>query len=305
MELGDLEIFVHVADRGSFSAAAEHLGMPKSTVGRRIQRLEAVLGVELVRRSGRRWTLTQDGEQLAERGRGPIHELAALRETLHDSASDPAGLVRMTVPVELGGSPRLARILRAYREAFPRVRIELQTDDRFVDLIGDGFDLALRAYIEGPPPRDDLIARRLLPIDAVLLASRDYLARRGEPGAPSELQGHELVAPSPSSAFGSSWPFSSMSSGEPTAEAGFQASEFRALHSAIVAGMGIGALPLFLAADDLAEGTLVQVLPASHFEMGAIWAVWPRTRHLSPRVRTLVDFLAGRLGDGAATVVPV
>jgi DNA-binding transcriptional LysR family regulator len=298
MKLDDLEAFARVAERGSFTKAAKAMGMPKSTLSRRIQRLEEALGLTLIQRAGRTWALTEDGTLLASRSHGPLRELADVRHALADARDSPQGTLRVAIPIEFAGSASIAALLRDYRRAYPDVVVELQVDARLVDLVEEGVDLALRGHTGQLAPRAGLIARHLGAMEGGLVASPAYLDQRGRPKSPAELKGHDLIAPS-LPLFGPAWPFSKSKGGgvalgfEP--RPGFRSNEFRSLLAAAAAGCGVGGVPLFIAQDELEAGRVERVLPSYTFGMGSLSAVWPRSRNLSPRIRTFVDFLVDRL----------
>jgi DNA-binding transcriptional LysR family regulator len=291
--LDDMELFVLAAERGSFQEAAKALGLPKSTVSRRVQRLEARLGLPLLRRAGRAWSLTPDGRLLVERSRGPLHELAAVRDATLDAAELPKGTLRLAIPIELSGTSLIGSLVTGYCRHYPDVDLELLVDDRLADLVAEDVDLALRGHRGQLPDRAGLVARQLATIDAGLFASPTYLNERGTPAQTSELAGHDLLAPG-LAVFGGTWPFVPEALGSPLdfePRLRLRSNEFRSLLAAAIGGLGVAPCPLFLAREAVVDGGLVRVLPTTTFSAGSISAVWPRSRNLSPRVRSMVDFL--------------
>ncbi len=303
VKLDDLEAYVHVAERGSFTAAAKAMGVPKSTLSRRVQRLEASLGLTLIQRAGRAWALTDDGKLLLARGQEPLRALADLRAAMADAEGAPQGSLRVSIPVEFAGSEVMARLLRDHRRAWPRVLVELRVDERLVDLVDEGVDLAIRGHRGRLAPRAGVIARRLGVLPAGLFAAPEYLDKRGRPQTLAQLEGHALLVPS-EAVFGPAWPFSAERALGFEARPALRSNEFRSLLAAATAGCGVGAVPLFIAQEALRAGRVERVLPGYSIETGALSAVWPRARNLSPRIRTFVDHLVEHLVPALAVHAP-
>ena len=298
----DLEVFVRVAERGSFSVAAKALGIPKSTASRTVQRLEATLGLTLLRRAGRIWSLTQDGQMLVERSRAPLRELAAVRDAVLEAGETPKGTLRLAIPIEFAGARAVATLLADYTNRFPNVDMELLVDDRLADLVEEGVDIALRGHTGQLASRAGVIARHLATIDAGLFASTSYVDARGLPQEVADLEGHDLLAPG-LAVFGASWPFTEQALGSPlgfSPRAKLRSNEFRSLLAAAAAGLGVTPCPLFLANEDLEAGRIVRVLPEVVLRAGSVSALWPHSRNLSPRIRSMVDFLVERFASALA-----
>ncbi len=193
MGLEDIGTFVEVAERGSLSAAARELGVPKSTVSRRIARLERELGQELIRRSSRAFRLTEAGDALYRRSAPAIRDLAEATRAVSDAGSEPRGDLRVTAPIDLGTATRFVEFLIAFHDARPQVRLSIDLTDRYVDLAAEGYDLAFRVHSHALEDRATLKMRRIGPFTVGLYASPRYLDRAGRPAHPSELVDHATV----------------------------------------------------------------------------------------------------------------
>jgi DNA-binding transcriptional LysR family regulator len=248
-----------LATAGSFTAAAQRLGLSKAAMSQRVAELERAAGVPLVRRTTRSVRLTEAGEQLVESTRGAFAQIAQGFAGVRDLASAPRGVVRVTAPVALGRQhivPHLPEFLRAH----PEVRVELELSDRLVPLAQEGFDLALR-HTAAPP--DTHVAWPLCETRSVLVATRGYLRRLGTPSAPAELGAHDCLhylrpGETPT------WSFEPAGGGTPVAvpvRGSFSANNSEALREAACAGLGIALLPDFSAQAALRARRLVVVLP--------------------------------------------
>jgi DNA-binding transcriptional LysR family regulator len=288
MDLNDILVFTKVVETRSFTGAAEQLGLPKSTVSRRLAQLEERLGVRLVQRTTRKLALTDIGQAYYERCSRIVADVAAAEQLVTDMQATPRGRVRITAPVDIS-TRYLGRICAAFVATNPDVTVELEASDRIVDLIEEGFDVALRF---GALPESTLIARRLCRIDSLLVATPAYLARRGTPAAIEELDDHERVLFTPSPRV-QSW---TLVQGEATYEFGrparFASNNIGAVHEAVLAGAGISVMTEFMVADDLAEGRLVPVLPAWRNRSVDAHAVYPARQNLPPRLTLFLDHLA-------------
>jgi len=285
-EPGDALIFTRVVEDGSFTAAAAALELPKSTVSRRVSRLEGALGLQLLRRTTRRLDLTDAGRAFFTQA---IQAAEALVEAEHAATavlSEPRGRLRLTAPVELGRAT-FGMILE-FGRAYPEVQLDLDLTNSYVDLIERGYDAALRG---GQPPTGVLDGRQLTTDAAILVASPDYLASHGAPGRIGELERHELVLFPRWVQDGSIEFHTRRGSVRAPVRGRLTVNNLEAVRAAALAGHGLGLLLERLCADDLASGALVRVLPDHHLPLGGLWVVYPRTRFLSARVRALADFL--------------
>lgn len=293
MKLPDLEawaIFAAVADARSFSGAADAVGISKATVSKAVSRLEARLGVSLFHRTSRRLALTDAGAGLAEHARGIVAQALAAEESAREGASIAAGRIRMAAPMSFGLA-HVAPLVAGFLAAHPAVEIELHLSDARVDIVSEGFDVALRI---GDLPDSSLRARRLCQIEAYLVAAPAYLAAAGTPTHPSHLSDHRLLGYTNVTG---PWRFRGRDGGEVAVRAAgpLSSNSGDALLPALVQGLGIARLPGFIVDADLARGTLVTILDD--------WAPGPVNLHLltppgalrPARVEALIAWLADGL----------
>lgn len=281
-------MFVALAESGSLTATAARLGVPKSTVSRSLRRLEEQMGVALVRRMARGHVLTEAGQDLALTAGPHIAALRDLSMAMGVSQSEPYGTLRVTAPVDLGHA-LLGPLLPAFTEKYPRVRVEVDLSLRLVDLVGEGYDVALRV-VAGALPASSLIAKKLTTLSMQLYASPDYLARRGTPRAVRELGQHEIVgfmnrAAEPMVLEGRAGHFSIPVQGR------ISGNEFFFHREVLVAGGGIGALPAFVARPSVESGQLVGILPSHRMRGATIYFVHPPTRPTPKKTEAFRDFL--------------
>ncbi len=288
----DMIAFIRVVESRSFTAAAERLSLSKSVVSRRLTELENRLGTRLLNRTTRSLSLTPAGQTYFERARAILADVEEAEQAVAELGRDPRGLLRVNAPMSFGIlhlAPAVADFMRRY----PNVELDLELTDRFVDLVEEGWDIAVRI---GRLQDSSLIARRLAPSRLVTVASPDYLARMGTPERPEDLTRHEcLLYTTPSNP--SVWPF--RIDGEVRSvrvQGRMRVNNGDAILEAVRAGLGLAVLPTFMIHGDLRSGRLVTVLEAFEATDFAIHAVWPHHRHLSPKVRAFVDFLAERFG---------
>lgn len=286
--LNDIAAFVASVDTGSFTAAARQLGLTRSAVGKSIVRLESRLQVRLLNRTTRSLSLTDDGRVLYERCVGILQDLDEVEDALAFRRSTPSGRLRMSLPVALGRLHVVQHIERCLRD-WPSLAIDATFSDRLVDLIDEGFDLAIRI---GPPKEDSgLLTRTVAYQQMITCASPDYLNEHPAPQTPEDLAGHACLH------FVSggrllAWNFRVNGQPVPVIHAGrLQMDSAEALHQATAAGLGIATLPSYVVNDDLRSGKLVQLL-AEHAEAAEpIRVIYPSKRHLSPKIRLFIDRL--------------
>ena len=290
----DLRTFVAVVENQSFARAANRLGIVKSAVSRRVRDLEERLGVRLINRTTRQVGLTAAGALLYERCLELLSALEQAEEAVSAAAASLTGAIRVSAPMSFGihcVAPAVADFL----DRNAAVSIELFLDDRIVDIVGEGFDLALRI---ANLPDSTLIARRIGPVSHALCASPAYLARHGTPASPDDLRHHRGIAYSnvKPTAY---WRLRDPVSGrdiDVQVQCPLQCNNGDAIREAAIAGFGIAALPTFIVHDAVKRGEL-HVLLADHRRMPVpLHAVLPPGRHIPRRVRALVDFLVQRFG---------
>jgi len=280
ISLDDLACFAAIADSGSFSVAAARLGLPKSSLSRRIERLERALGERLLHRTTRRVSLSTAGADLLERTGPTLRALHLAVTDLPEPGGAPAGELRVTAPNDYGNRV-LAGLLPEFNRRYPAIRLDLHLTNRTVDLIGEGFDLAVRVVI-GTPADSGMVVRKLAQTDLCVYAAPGYLAHRGTPRSLDEASGHDWILFK-----------SARNRREPHPPGRILAlvDDFQFVHTATRAGAGLGRMPSFLAASDVREGRLVRVLPRESWSEGRFCLVYPKTRQASRKVAALRDFL--------------
>lgn len=288
----DLEIFVEVVEQGSFTQAAENLGVSKSFVSKQISSLEDHLGVRLLNRTTRKIAVTDAGSAFFERARQILDDIDEAERSVMQLNTAPRGVLRISAPMTFG-LQYIAPLANQFMSANPELTIDLEFNDRQVDVLDEGFDLVIRI---GQLADSSFVARRLAPMRSLVVASPDYLARRGTPTHPQDLGAHECMQytyqTSPST-----WRFEGQT-GEVVhvAVAGrLRANNGVAILDASRRGLGISVLPDFIAHDDIVSGNLVEILHQWSPGLRAIWALYPHNRHLSAKVRLFIDFLAEEL----------
>lgn len=300
MNLNDLASFVRVVELGTISAAAAAEGVPKSTISRRIARLEDELGVELLRRSARAFALTEDGQLLHARSTAALQELTDIEQQLTEAGEVPRGRLVVSGPRDIAGSDTIAKLFAEYRASFPAVDVEIRLESRYVDLIGEGVDVALRAHGSEIPGGTGLMSRLIGKSQGKLYASPQYLAQRGKPRSITDLAKHEFVLHR--LMIGRPISLRSSNGDERSIDAGtiaFCVDDFGLLRRMVEVGGGIGLLAELAVGTSLRAGTLLPVLPSWSIQLGRLSLVWPASRHLSPRVRSFVDLATQRLANMA------
>ncbi len=280
-----LDAFARVARLGSFTAAARELRVSTTAVSRRVADLENHLGVKLLERNTRRLSLTELGGSMLERCERILEDLAELEGLARRDQGQVRGTLRVTTGVDFGRD-HLAPVIAGFQQTNPEVRIDLHLADHFVDLVGEGFDVAVRM---GPLRDSALLARRLSASRLVAVASPAYLAAADAPQHPDELRGHACILDTNGAA---RWTFQSATGRSVfTPEPRFAVNSPGVTRDRLLAGEGISVAPHFAVAADLRAGRLVGVLPGYTMDEIPLHAVFPPGRRLSTRVRAFVDFL--------------
>jgi DNA-binding transcriptional LysR family regulator len=287
MDLEDLETFVEVADAGGVSAAARRLGVSKSIVSRRLARLEGELGIQLLARTTRGAALTEAGVTFRDHAARACAEIDVARETILP-AGDLRGRLRIAAPLSFGPT-HLAPVLAQLARRHPRLHVQCSYSDRFVDIVGEGFDCAIRV---GYLSDSNLIARRIGPVRGKLVASPEYVSEHGALETPDQLLAHECLMQGTEA-----WSFMD---GDKTItvhpQGRFKADNGLALASAAVAGLGIAALPDFLIEKELASGALVALMNRYPLTEIGIFIVRPPGHHPARKVRVLTELLIEHFG---------
>jgi DNA-binding transcriptional LysR family regulator len=284
MSLDEIGLFAAVAREGTFAAAARQLGVPKSTLSRAITRLEARTGVPLLYRAARSFTLTEAGRRFFAAVEPHVTGLGEAARSLRDGADEPEGTLRISAPLASGDL--IGEALVHFRARYPRVGLDVEVSSRKVELVREGFDVALRGT---PSLRGDGLTARRLTIGLLgLYAAPTHLARRGVPLGIDDVATHPLLAHAPSLRAAPLRPLSLQAA---FSAASVAVDEFGLLRSMLRAGAGIGMLPAAHAALDLEAGRLVRVLPEWSHLIGALYLVFPTARRLPRKVAVFRDFM--------------
>ena len=292
--LTSMAVFVKAAELGSFTAAGVALGLSSQMVGKHVSGLEERLGAALLHRSTRRQSLTAIGQVFYERCRVVLAEVAAAEATAHALSTTPRGRLRISAPVTFG-SIALAPLVSGYLRRHPQVEIMLDLTDRYVDVVGEGYDAVIRL---GALKDSELVARALVPYQLIACAAPAYLAARGSPRVPADLESHDCLGFvfASGQAWGE-WRF--VKDGqvhEVRVRSRFQVNDARVLREAALAGHGIVLQADLILADDLAAGRLVQVLPDYEAPTRPLHVVFAAGRPLTQTLRGFVDCVVAQFG---------
>jgi len=292
--LNDIFVFMAVVDADSFIAGGRALGLTRSAAGKAVSRLEDRLGVRLLNRTTRALSLTEEGRAFYDHGLQIMAAVDNAEASVADGAGTPKGVLRLTLPDAFGRLVILP-LLSRYLNAWPDLQIEVNFTDRLIDLVEEGFDLALR--IGGVSVDSGLISRVVATYKAVLCAAPAYLAERGEPTSIDDLSRHQCLIFS-SRTQRQSWRFLDNDGTWVKAEgrSRLRMDSGEAIRDAALGGLGITLLPEFLVGADLAAGRLRQVLPDVDRGDVKIMAIYPTRRLLEPRVRRFIDLLVQEFG---------
>jgi DNA-binding transcriptional LysR family regulator len=289
LDLNEILVFTRVVQMGSFTGAALALGMPKSSVSRKINELEDRVGSRLLQRTTRKLGLTSAGKLYFERCQRIVSDIEEAERALGSMQAAPCGLLRVSAPLSFG---ILGPLVATFLRRFPETQIDMVCTDRRVDLVEEGFDLAIRV---GALEDSSLVARNLGTLRRVLVASPTYLRKQGTPRAPEELPEHACITFTGGTA-PRSWTLQGEGrTVEINVAARLSINDFDLLAEAVRAGVGIAAMPAFLCAADLRAGRLRQVLPDWSWVEAPLQAVYPTARHLSPKVSAFIELLRERL----------
>jgi DNA-binding transcriptional LysR family regulator len=280
MDLNLLELFVTVARTASFSEAGRKLGLPRSSVSRNVGELEGALGVQLFNRTTRKVALSTAGASLYERIAPQLVELHKSLDSLPEQDEQPSGELRLTAPTDLGVTV-LPEILAGFSQRYPAICVDVRLAQRVVDLVGEGFDLALRVSA-GRLADSSLVARRLAEVEFELFGSPTYVARRGSVRSLEDSATHDWISfrgPPPP-------PFP-----KPALRARASSDDLLWVHQAVRAGLGIALLPNFLARADVAAGRLLRLLPRHPVRRGILHLVHPAGAKVPRKVSAFRDYL--------------
>lgn len=289
----EIKVFTTVAECGSFVAASDALNLSKAAVSRYVSDLERRLGARLMHRTTRKLSLTPEGEIFLARCRVILESIEESEEEISSRGLKASGTLRVTAPVSFG-IRHLAPLWSDFLKAYSDVKVDLELSDRIVNLVEEGFDLAIRI---GQLNDSTLVCRQLASTRLVLCASPGYLKRHDIPNHPAELSAHETFSYSLLST-GHTWRFDG-----PEGRVDVRVSPRMTSNNGdtgvevCVRGGGIHLWPSFLVEEQLRKGELVEVLPAFKASTFGVYAVYPSKKHVSPKVRALVDFLMHKLSN--------
>ncbi len=283
---GAIPVFVAVVENDGFSAASRALGISKSAVSKRINQLENHLGVRLLHRTTRKLSLTEAGERYFEHAAQALTAAGQAEDAVTELQGEPQGKLKISSPMSFGRL-HVAPLIPIFMKRYPKILIDLVMDDRNIDLVAEGFDLAIRS---GDMPASTLIARKLAPLRQVLCASPDYIDRYGMPVIPSELSERNCILFS-YSGDANEWTLIKDGKSEAVLVSGsYRVNNSEAILVALREGIGIGRLPTFVAGPDLREGNLVRILESYHIPDHTFYAVFPERQYLPAKVRAFLDF---------------
>ena len=293
-DLNDLQFFAMVVEHGGFAAAERALGVPKSRLSRRIAQLESDLGVRLLQRSTRKFAVTDVGQSVYRHAQTMLAEAQAAREAVDRVSAAPRGIIKVSCPVALA-QELLAPLLPGFMKQHPQVRIQLHVSNRRVDVIQEGFDVALRVRSQLTDD-GEMVARSFGQLRELLVASPRYLDRVGRPRQPSDLAGQTTLSMSEDDAR-QRWTLHGPEGQVQRVELtpALMAQDFPLLLAAARDGLGVVLLPELSCAEAIRKGELEVVLPEWNLPQGICHAIYPSRRGLLPAVRAFIDFLADAL----------
>lgn len=278
----DIRTFVAVVQARGFAQAGKRLGIAKSAISRRVNDLEDRLGVRLLNRTTRQLSPTPAGAELYQRGLRLLTDFQETEDAVSSGSNEPTGKLRVSAPVSFG-SHCLGRIIPEFMSRFPRLQVELELEDRLIDLVASGLDVAVRI---SRLKDSSLIARKIVTIRHVICGSPDYFRRRGRPKLPEDLHEHTTLRYSYVDDY---WEFTKNEPLSPPSK--FRCNNGDTLREAAIAGGGLAYLPTFIVHEAVADGRLEVCLPGFEKDPIALYAVYPTTRHLSAKIRVFIDFL--------------
>lgn len=283
-----MRTFVSVVNEGAFTRAAERLGHSPQLVSKYVSQLEQRLGSRLLNRTTRRVSLTEAGRVYYQRAQQVLAEIDEMESQLGDLQHSPRGQLRISAPVSFA-SRHMAGLLGDFRQAYPQVQIDLNLNDRRVDIVEEGFDIALRI---GQLQDSSLIARKMAPINLAWVASPDYLRAHGTPQSPEELADHHYLKYS----YSDDSLLLGRGAGSLVQQHGISCNNGDVLVEAAIQGAGIALQPTFIAGPAIADGRLVTLMPAHTPEPLGLYAVYAHRQLLASKVRSFIDFMDGYYG---------
>jgi DNA-binding transcriptional LysR family regulator len=296
LDLNDILVFARVVEAGSFTAAARVLGMPKTTVSRRVAALEREVGVRLLQRTTRSLNMTDPGRLYYEQSSQALRAIEDANLRLAEARAEPSGTIRISAPVGFGAF--LTSTVFDFLATHPKTKVELRLTDDTLNLVENRIDLGFRTGILSD---STLIARKLGSTQRILCANPDYLAHRGVPVAPADLARHDCVIAGPSAA-SAHWVLDGPHGEQTVTVSGrFAANEMQAVFAAAVGGYGIALLPDRLAETSIRDGRLRRILDAYTSPAGGLYVVYPSSQHVSPLVKAFIELAAKNISAGGTS----
>ncbi|MBL4829904.1 MAG: LysR family transcriptional regulator [Aliivibrio sp.] len=282
-----IPVFVAVVECGSFSAAAVSLGVTKSAVSKRINQLENQLGIKLIHRTTRSLSLTEAGEHYFDYARNALTIASEGEDAITRLQKSPQGTLRINAPMGFGRL-HLAPLVPQFLLNHPQIQIDMEMDDKVVDMVSGSFDIAIRI---GELPDSSLIAKHIAPCVSVMCASPSYLAKHGIPSHPTELATHNCLNYSYFQA-GNEWRYVGPEGPVSVVPKGnYIVNNSEALYEGLIAGLGIGQMPTFIVGHALKQGKLIALLPEYHLPKHAIYAMLTERKHVPAKTRLFIEFL--------------
>jgi len=283
---GAIPVFVAVVEQGGFSPAARMLGISKSAVSKRINLLEHNLGIKLLHRTTRKLSLTEAGEHFFEHAVIANNAAKDAQDAVAQLQGEPQGRLRINTPMSFGRL-HVSPLIPVFLKRYPKITIDMIMDDKVVDMVGGGFDIAIRS---GKLPDSNLIARKLAPLKSVLCASPAYIENNGYPETLDDLKQHNCLLFSYSRDL-KEWRFTRNGISESIEVSGnYQVNNSEALRDAMLQGLGIGRLPTFVAGPDIKSGKLVPLFESYEMLQQSIYAVFLERQFMPAKVRAFLDF---------------
>ncbi|AVF62017.1 TPA: LysR substrate-binding domain-containing protein [Vibrio diabolicus] len=284
----DYIIFYHLIEQGSFSAAARHMSLTKSVVSKRIAKLEQELGVQLLYRTTRTLTLTEAGRAFFTHSKAVYQAVATAEESIVGLGKNLSGNIKVSVPT-ISGELILPQVINEFNQKYPDINIDMDLDNRFVDIVNERFDLAIRT---GVLPDSSLIARKLVDANWIVCASPQYLAKHGIPKQPQALDKHNCLVYSYQETGAREWAFKDGDEVyQITVDGNLCTNNSSVLRNVALLGQGIIYVPRVLVYEDLKQGRLIQLFKDETAKCLGIYAVYPYTRQQPEKIKIFIDHL--------------
>lgn len=284
----DYIIFYHLIEQGSFSAAARHMSLTKSVVSKRIAKLEQELGVQLLYRTTRTLTLTEAGRAFFTHAKAVYQAVATAEESIVGLGKNLSGNIKVSVPT-ISGELILPQVINEFNQKYPDINIDMDLDNRFVDIVNERFDLAIRT---GVLPDSSLIARKLVDANWIVCASPQYLAKHGIPKQPQALDKHNCLVYSYQETGAREWAFKEGDEVcQVTVDGNLCTNNSSVLRNVALLGQGIIYVPRVLVYEDLKQGRLIQLFKDETAKCLGIYAVYPYTRQQPEKIKIFIDHL--------------